>query len=146
MNILSNFVERLNELISEYGINQKQLAEATGLTATSIGNYLCGKSEPSIKSLIALADYFKCSIDYLLGKTSEYTEINFSKCPSVAERIKFMSNKNGYSGYYICKKAEIPEGSFYDWKNGKTEPTLDNLEKLVSFFDCSFDEFLGRVK
>ena len=56
----SKFAERLNDLIFEKGLQQNQLAEATGLTETSISQYARGITQPTIKSLVALADYFKC--------------------------------------------------------------------------------------
>lgn len=144
MDILSNFAERLKELISEYGLTQKQLAQVTGITETSISKYVRGEDEPSLKSLIVIANHFKCTTDFLIGKTNESNEKNFSKCPPFAERLKFLMQEKNCSGYRLCKDAEIPEGSFYDWKNGKSEPNLDNLEKLTKYFNCSLDYLLGR--
>lgn len=143
---LSKFVERLEELIFDGRLMQKQVAEYTGLTATSIGKYLQGNCEPSAKSLVALADYFKCTTDYLLGFEDENGAKQFLPCPPFPERLKFLLKKKGVSGYRFCRESKISEGTFYDWKNGKSEPDLESLIKIAKYLDCSVDFVLGREK
>lgn len=47
---------------------QKQVAEATGLTAAAICNYENGERVPTLQTLALLADFYGASIDYLVGK------------------------------------------------------------------------------
>ncbi len=140
----SKFAERLNDLIFEKGLQQNQLAEATGLTETSISQYARGITQPTIKSLVALADYFKCSTDFLLGDTDANSEKKFLQCPEFSVSLKRILADHNCSGYKLCKEAEIPQASFYDWKNGNTYPSLDNLYKIANYFDCTIDYLLGR--
>ena len=65
---MSNFSERLKELRTENGLNQNQLAKATGLSRAAIGHWERNKRIPNLDAVIALADYFKVSIDYLAGR------------------------------------------------------------------------------
>ena len=53
------------------GIPQSQIAKAAGISTTQYQNYEYGKSEPTASVLIALADYFDVSLDYLVGRTDE---------------------------------------------------------------------------
>ncbi|MCL2751476.1 MAG: helix-turn-helix domain-containing protein [Firmicutes bacterium] len=62
-------VERLKELMKDYGMNQSRLAEKIGLKQNTISAWLLGKKEPSITSLWLLADFFDIDIDYLVGRT-----------------------------------------------------------------------------
>lgn len=48
---------------------QTKVALAAGVSTTQYQNYEYGKSEPTASVLIALADYFDVSIDYLVGRT-----------------------------------------------------------------------------
>lgn len=64
----STFSLRLYELRERQHIDRKTLGELCGLSKNQIGRYEAGEVEPSIKSLIALADYFGVSTDYLLGR------------------------------------------------------------------------------
>lgn len=47
---------------------QKQVAEATDITTTNLCHYEAGKMTPTLQTLAKLADYYGCSIDYLVGR------------------------------------------------------------------------------
>ncbi len=61
------FPVRLRKLREAKRINAKALGELCGLSKNMIGRYEKGEI-PSAKSLMALADFFDVSIDYLLGR------------------------------------------------------------------------------
>lgn len=63
------FSERLKSLRKEKGISQVELARELGLSQTAISEYERGVKEPGREVLIACAGYFRCSVDYLLGRT-----------------------------------------------------------------------------
>lgn len=62
-----SFPKRLKMLIKERKLTQKQIANDLGIPASTFSGYVQGFSEPSLDTLIRLADYFKVSVDYLLG-------------------------------------------------------------------------------
>jgi len=62
------FSERLKALRKERGYTQKQTAEGASLTEQQYQKYEYG-SKPAYDNLLALADYFDVSIDYLVGRT-----------------------------------------------------------------------------
>ena len=90
MNTFPDFAERFKDLISESGLSQKQIACAIGITETSVSNYISGKSEPSLKVLVAIADYFKCTTDYITGKKDESEEKIFLPCPPFSTQLKIL--------------------------------------------------------
>lgn len=61
--------KRLKELRESRRIYQKEMAEILGLSFRGYQDYETNKSEPKLKTLIAIADYFQVSIDYLVGRT-----------------------------------------------------------------------------
>lgn len=63
-----NFAERLRELMDEKGVNQRQLEKETGLSNQAISFWLSGQRLPSLGSMWDLADFFHCSVDYLIGR------------------------------------------------------------------------------
>ena len=63
------FAERLLELRKSRNLTQKQVYEAVGMSALGYQRYEYGQREPAYQNLIALADYFNVSIDYLVGRT-----------------------------------------------------------------------------
>ena len=60
---------RLRELRKERGISQLKLAMDLSTNQNTISRYETGEREPGIVELIALADYFDVSVDYLIGRT-----------------------------------------------------------------------------
>lgn len=57
----------LKMLRSERGLTQQQMADALNITSVTYLRYEKGQREPSIDTLIALAEFFDVSIDFLVG-------------------------------------------------------------------------------
>lgn len=51
-----------------YGFFQTDIAKETGISQHQLSEYEHGKSIPSLPAIIALADMFDVSIDYLVGR------------------------------------------------------------------------------
>ena len=70
MQIKLTIPERLKDLRVERRLTLEQLAEATGLSKSALGKYETDEDKDiSPYSIIALADFYKVSTDYLLGVT-----------------------------------------------------------------------------
>ena len=67
------FSERLKLLREERRAYQRELAEYLGISLRAYQFYEDGEHEPNIKKLIALADYYGVTIDYLVGRTDQRT-------------------------------------------------------------------------
>lgn len=66
---MSTLSSRLIQLRKEKGVTQKALADFLGIAPVSWQRFEYGSSRPKIENIIALADYFDVSVDYLLGRT-----------------------------------------------------------------------------
>lgn len=64
---------RLKELRIKHGLSQQKLAMDLDLNQNSISRYESGARQADYQTLIAFADYFQVSVDYLLGRT-DYPE------------------------------------------------------------------------
>lgn len=69
------FSERLIQLRKERNLTQKKVAEGIKMTEQAYQKYEYNKREPAYQKLIAIAEYFNVSIDYLVGRT-ENPEVN----------------------------------------------------------------------
>ena len=63
------FYERLKELRVSRNLTQKDIYSAIGLAMIVYQRYEYGQRTPPLDTLIALADYFDVSIDYLVGRS-----------------------------------------------------------------------------
>lgn len=67
--------KKLKKLREEKGLKQADIAEMLGVSRTTYTQYETEKSEPDLKTVAKLADFFEVSVDFLLGKTSIRTPI-----------------------------------------------------------------------
>lgn len=68
-----SFSERLVQLRKSHSLTQKQLAGDMQLSELAIQHYEAQRRKPAFDILIALADYFNVSLDYLVGRSDDPT-------------------------------------------------------------------------
>ena len=73
MNYRENFSKILCNLRKTHNLSLNALALEVGLTNQAISLLEKGKRSPSFEILIALADYFDVSLDYLVGRSDDPT-------------------------------------------------------------------------
>ena len=61
---------KLKELRQKRGLSQLKLATELNMSQNTISRYETEERQAGYNELIALADYFDVSIDYLLGRTN----------------------------------------------------------------------------
>lgn len=64
------FGTRLENLLEERNLSQKQLSTELHIAPSTLNGYLRREREPDFTTLIKLAMYFNVSTDYLLGITT----------------------------------------------------------------------------
>ncbi len=62
---------RLKELREARHLSQVRLAMELNLSQNSISRYENREREAGYETLVAMADYFQVSLDYLLGRTDQ---------------------------------------------------------------------------
>lgn len=148
MNLLKS-AENLKEFIDEQGMTASAFADTLNLEISDVVRYLHAERLPSVKSLVRIADFFNCSTDFLLGLEKEESENrNFLPCPKFSEQLKFLKEHFKCSSYYFYSSTDehtaISKSRYYDWKNGKRQPSVDNVVRLARRFNCRVDFILGR--
>lgn len=66
---MTTFTERLKQLRAKKKATQKDVADFLHFNARSYQKIETAEVKPSFDTLIALADYFDVSTDFLLGRT-----------------------------------------------------------------------------
>lgn len=118
---------RIIELRKEAGLNQTQVAERIGCVLKTYQNYEQGHNYPTIEYTAALAELYKVSIDYLLGR---------SDCRSVEN--DYISEKTGLTDSAI-KALEIIKRSKYMNTLNFIMRSYDSLGAFLSNVDLYLD-------
>ena len=66
---MPNFASRIRELRTERKMKQQELADTFSVRVRTYQGYEYGESYPEVAKLIAIADYFDVSLDYLVGRS-----------------------------------------------------------------------------
>lgn len=144
MDILSKLSERLKDLMNEAEINALNLSKKISVDQSAIARVLRAERMPSLKTLIAFADFFHCSTDYLLGLSDNLEEKEFKTRPPFAEQLTLLLNHFKISKYRLEKETKLTEETVNRWHKGKYEPTIESIVRLAEYFDCTTDFILGR--
>ena len=64
---LDIFGDNLRDILKEYGMTQRQLAEETGLTEATISSYINKRKIPSMRAIVNIANALDISTDELIN-------------------------------------------------------------------------------
>ncbi len=138
--------QNLEDLMFDNDLSIAELARKVKIQYKTISNYYKGEYMPSIKNAIKLADFFNCSLDFLVGLSDEegfgkYTTptLNFY------EIYKKELGSQNLSHYRLAKDTNINMNDTEKWKKGSI-PSLANLIKIADYLSVSIDSLIGREK
>lgn len=66
---------RLKEIREDRNLSQQEVATAIETSQTNIARWENGKNEPSYLQLVKLADFYNCSIDFLVGRDEDFSKV-----------------------------------------------------------------------
>jgi len=144
MNNMSNFSETLTELMIERNLTTDALGKIIGTSGSTVRTWKRGDYKLRLANALKLADYFNCSLEFLMGRTD--TRLNYTPrvCPRFHDRLMQIMVKKGKSRYQVVKKDKILSNShFSQWKKG-VNPLIETIMPLTKYFDCTLDYLVGR--
>jgi len=60
-------------------------------------------------------------------------------------RLLELRNEKGLTQRQLAKVLNISQGTYNNWENGNTEPSIEQIIKLADYFDVTTDLLLGRT-
>lgn len=93
--------DRLSELRRDFGYTQEDLSLLLKINRSSISNYEQGINEPSLSTIVKLANLYNVSTDYLLCRTKEKNNFNLLSKDNKELILRFNNLLNEYN---ITKK------------------------------------------
>lgn len=156
---LEVFLRRVNALIIENNLDNVKNAEIIiGIPKGTIGN--CKRTppqKPGINNLIKIANYFKCSIDYLIGRDQfvnqqtgdDYTEpIIIKEAYTTSMKIGMEAKDNlaylqeDLSNEEMARIGGISVSTYLSYLSGTT-PSVKALVNFSRYFQVSINHILG---
>ena len=106
------------------GLSYKHLSRVTGISEAAIGTYVRGEREPSHKTLVRIADYFKVTVDCLLRESlSPDIRDGGSVAVDVAKRCELPEKEALFLAKYLSMPAE---------KRAKFTSLANEITELIS--------------
>lgn len=62
------FQQRIREQRKAYNLTQRQIADILGMTHSAYLRYENGTAEPTLETLVKLAEIYDVSVDFLVGR------------------------------------------------------------------------------
>jgi len=162
------FSDKLKLLRSQKGLTQVQLSQELNISSGTVAMWETGKRIPDSETLVKLADFFNCSVDYLLGRTSQcevYTLCDIDRVAKamrgrleeetaepmtdsaqlIISRIKDLRESLGYSYQDLATLTGLSKSTLQRYETGSIMSIpLNKIEVLASALHTSPEYILGR--
>lgn len=129
---------------------QKDIAKLFNVNFTTVSGWETGKDTIPLRRLIAYANQFNFSLDYLFGIT-KYNVPNYLPLEIdlelISKNLRLLRKKHKFTQEYVANKINTTQASYAHYENTVnliTTVFLYNLTQIYSPF--SIDELLGRKK
>jgi len=141
---MATFPERLTELIAEKEIKSHELADVIGVNITTINDWKRGKYQVHLTNAIKLADFFACSLEYLMGRIEhDVKDFKPRACPPFYSQFLAVLKQRDCTTYRLRKDTSISGGHFDSWKTGN-DPLVITLITIAEYLDITLDFLVGR--
>ena len=142
---LSDFSERLSELISENNLSTDALGAALGVNGSTVRRWKQSKRSISLANALRLAEFFECSLEFLIGRTENKLDFTPVPCPPFYERLRQVMVERGVTWYRIVKDNAVSDYNLSVWKKGRS-PHLQSIIDIADYFGYTLDFFVGRER
>ena len=148
------FPSRLKEARNLTGFTQKEVAKEINISNVSISQYENGSREPDINTLSKFADFYGCSVDWLIGRGDypgfepvyKWDGVISSRTTQFPAKMKSARQKTGLSQAKIAKQIGVPRSNITKYELGQLEPNIETLAKLSAYYKVSSDWLLGLAQ
>ena len=145
---MSNMSENISQLLKSKNLSTVSGQQVLGISKTQLGKYISGFYMPSLKNALIICNYFKCSLDYLMGIDLVINRFGEFLNPSYELfnlRFEELIKEHGLTKYLIAKTMNFNRNNITYWQRHKSFPSLDVLQKLAQILKVSIEFLIGRT-
>lgn len=129
--------------------SQQEVCSALNIEQSTLANYENGKRIPKIEILIKIAEYYQCSVDFLLGieKSNGTNYANYQMdVPEFAldfkMKVRELIEEEGISEEEFAQRAGFLREEKDDYLYGNRIPSIEDLIKIAGALRVSSDYLL----
>jgi transcriptional regulator with XRE-family HTH domain len=131
--------QNLKYLREKKGMSQDELGEELGVIKQTISSWENSKANPSIETIVKLAEYFGVSLDELVLK-----DLTPPK-PMQVKNLKYLRTKYDMTQEDMAKLLGFKGKSSYCLiEKGKTELSIEKLMIVSDYFGITLDELIKQ--
>ena len=139
---MTNFIDIVKNILDEQGKSINSLFLDNVISKDTLYKYK--QRNPSLKTLVKIANYLKVSIDYMYERVEENTFEKYSnKQTNFYKNLIYYINLEKISNRQFCKNLQISKDSLVRYKNG-VEPNIKTLFEIADYFGCNVDDLLTK--
>ena len=155
--LLMNIYDRIKALADTQKISIRRLEENIGFGNGTINRWR--KNTPGVDKLSKVADYFKVSTDYLLGRTDDKTALSPKEMSDIGQlddrmldgaeerlrnNIVNLRESRNWSQKELATRLGIDSSYISKIESGNRKVSTSELDKISSLFNVTTDYLLGR--
>ncbi len=152
-----NLYDRIKALADTQKISIRRLEENIGFGNGTINRWR--KNTPGVDKLSKVADYFKVSTDYLLGRTDDKTALSSKEMSDIGQladrmldgaeerlrnNIVNLRESRNWSQKELATRLGIDSSYISKIESGNRKVSTSELDKISSLFNVTTDYLLGR--
>ena len=138
----------LKEIREENNLSQNDIAQILNIARVTYNHFETQYDVIPLKYLDILSDYFKVSIDYILGLTSinNYNE-NYNSCniELFSKRLKEFRKNNKITQEKLAKEINTTHSTIAGYENKRCFIRTSFLINICKKYDISADYLLGKT-
>lgn len=141
-------IENFKKTRIKKGLTQKQIADILKVKRGTYANWECGNDLIPIKQIHNLSNFYKLSIDYLLGLNANNKVIIINKnelnLKQISTNLKYIRKKAKLSQKNFAESININQSTWWAYENGKTLITTHTLIAIYNKYGYSIDYILNN--
>ena len=142
------FLKRIRDLRDEYDLTQVKLAKILGVSKSTYSRWETDENLIPLNHLNDLCNYFKVSIDYMIGLTDQkqYKNVNTRLNKTIiGNRLKKFRKDNNLTQEKLAKVLNTSHSTISSYEHGHTMILTAFAYEICKKYNLSFDYLIGRI-
>jgi transcriptional regulator with XRE-family HTH domain len=143
-----NYGEKLKELREYNNLSQSDVAKSIGISRSAYNQFEQQYDIIPIKRLNDVANFFNCSVDYILGLSNNKKYLNSKKDIDInisKERLRIFRKEHKLTQDKLAKILETTQSVVAGFERGRNFIATPFLYTICKKYNISADYLLGKI-